>query len=391
MASREKKRLRKVCLVTGTRAEYGLLKPVMDEILLSRSLELQVVVTGMHLLPEYGRTIDLIREDGIHVDAAVPLILGGDTKSSMAASIGVGVIQLTSVFDLLDPAIVVVLGDRYEALSAAIAASYTGRVLAHIGGGDNLRAGFDEYTRHAITKMAHLHFPSTSESANRIRKMGEKEVHAVGSTAIDAIQKLLPTFSGRESILRRYNFRRSEPLALLVYHPISTVEEQGIEGILTALLDSRCNVIAIYPNVDPGSRHVIDELRRVVSGAPSGTRITVVPSLPQPEYFDIMNSVDFMIGNSSSGIIETPYFRKPFIHVGERQTGRTAAGNVIYVGTGSDEIRRAIDRALHDRAFARRVRTCVNPYGSGGASRKIVSTLENLTIDDTLFKKTMPY
>jgi len=223
-----KKKTRRICVFTGTRSEYGLLKPVMDEILRTGSLELQVVASGMHLLPEYGNTVDLIRKDGIRIDAAVPMILGGDTRSSMAASIGVGITRLTSVFDLLDPEVVVVLGDRFETFAAAVAASYTGRVLAHISGGDVSGGGFDEYTRHAITKIAHIHFPSTRESAERITRMGEGHVFQVGSTAMDVIQDLIPHLSDRTEVLRKYDMDGSRPLALVVYHPVTTGEEDGL-------------------------------------------------------------------------------------------------------------------------------------------------------------------
>ena len=382
---------RRICVVTGTRAEYGLLKPVMDEILNTDSLELQVVATGMHLLPEYGNTIDLIKKDGIRVNAAVPLILGGDTRSSMAASIGVGIVQLTSVLDLLNPHVVVVLGDRFETLAAAIAASYTGRVLAHISGGDISGGGFDEYSRHAITKIAHIHFPSTEESAERIAKMGERNVFPVGSTAMDVIQSLLPHLSERAEVLRRYNLKNSRPFALVVHHPVTIGEEVGLENLLRALTDSGCNGIVIYPNADPGSKKVIHELLRFTSSESHDPGIRVVRNLPQCEYFEVMNAADFMIGNSSSGIIETPYFKKPSIQVGSRQAGRASAGNVLSVGTGYDEIRDAIRTAIQDKAFAERIRTCVNPYGNGGASKKIVEVLNNLVIDDDLLRKKMTY
>jgi GDP/UDP-N,N'-diacetylbacillosamine 2-epimerase (hydrolysing) len=382
---------RRICIVTGSRAEYGLLKPVMDEILNADSLELQVVATGMHLLPEYGNTVDLIRNDGIRVDAAVPLILGGDTRSSMAASIGVGIVELTSVYDLLNPHVVVVLGDRFETLAAAIAASYTGRVLAHISGGDVSGGGFDEYTRHAITKIAHIHFPSTKESAERITKMGERNVFPVGSTAMDVIKDLLPYLSDRAEVLRRYNLKDPRPLALVVHHPVTIGEEEGLENLLRALTDSGCNGIVVYPNADPGSKKVIDELLRFTSGESRDPGMRLVRNLPQREYFEVMNAADFMIGNSSSGIIETPYFKKPSIQVGSRQAGRASAGNVLSAGTGYDEIRDAIRTALQDKAFAEKVRTCINPYGYGGASRKIAEVLGNLVIDEDLLRKKMTY
>jgi len=384
---------RKVCVFTGTRAEYGLLKPVMEEILISDSLELQVVASGTHLLPEYGNTVDLIRADGIRVDAAVHMLLMDDTKSAMATSMGLGIVRLTAAFDQLNPEIVVVLGDRFEALSAAVAAVYTGRVLAHISGGDSLGGGFDEYTRHAITKLAQVHFPSTRESAERVRKLGERKqhIHTVGSTSLDVIRALRPAFPGRDEVLGKYRLDPSRPLALVVYHPVTIGGEEGLENLLAAVVDSGCSLVMTYPNADPGSRKVIEELVRFRGSGAGESRSALVQSLPQKEYFSVMNVADFMIGNSSSGIIEAPYFGIPSIQVGSRQVGRQSAENTLFSGTGYDEIREAIDRALHDRAFRKKAKTCVNPYGGGGASKKIVKVLEDLVLDKDLLRKKITY
>ena len=187
---------RKICVITGTRAEFGLLIPVMEKIRNSDSLELQVIVTGMHLLPEYGETVSEISRNGIPIDARVPMIVSGNDKTAMSLSIGLGIISFTQALNDLNPDIVLVLGDRFEIFSASIAASFSGRVVAHISGGDTLQAGYDEYVRHAITKISHIHFPSTERSAERIVKMGEEppNIFIVGSTALDTIvNKKLPS------------------------------------------------------------------------------------------------------------------------------------------------------------------------------------------------------
>ncbi|HUK93261.1 MAG TPA: UDP-N-acetylglucosamine 2-epimerase, partial [Methanomicrobiales archaeon] len=201
----------------------------------------------------------------------------------------------------------------------------------------------------------------------------------------------IPHLSDRAEVLRKYDMDGSRPLALVVYHPVTIGEEDGLENLLKALNDSQCNGILVYPNADPGSKKVIEGLRCFIAGETRDRGFRLVTSLSQREYFEAMNAADFMIGNSSSGIIETPYFRKPSIQVGSRQVGRTAAGNVLYAGTGYRQIRDAIGTALGDEAFAEKVRSCVNPYGYGGASRKIVDALKDLVIDEELLRKKMTY
>ena len=217
--------MKTICVVTGTRAEYGLLKPILKKISFSKTLHLQLVVTGTHLIPEFGKTETDIIDDGFQIDARVPLILYGDNKNSMAHSIGHGVIAFSQVIDLLSPDIIIVLGDRYEIFAAAISTVYSGKVLAHISGGDKTKGGYDEYTRHAITKLSHIHFPDTEMSAVRIKRMGEnpETVHVCGSSSIDTI--LSADFLSKKDLLNQLEINPKSSYFLLVYHPVVLIQK----------------------------------------------------------------------------------------------------------------------------------------------------------------------
>jgi GDP/UDP-N,N'-diacetylbacillosamine 2-epimerase (hydrolysing) len=383
---------RKIAVITGTRAEFGLLKPVMTRIRDSEVLRLQTVVTGMHLLPEFGKTIEDIRDSGFDVDARVPMIVGYDDKSSMATSIGVGIIACTQALDILNPDIVLALGDRFEAFAAVIAASYSGRIVAHLSGGDSPQAGYDEYTRHAITKISHIHFPSTAKSAQRIIKMGEnpKFVFPVGSTALDTIMNTeLPP---PEKISRKYDINTSQPFILLVQHPLSTRPdnaEKEITETLQAVLETGYQVFVIYPNVDPGGRKMIEVIEEFSRIEPE--KIRAFKSLPFEDYLGVMKVASVMVGNSSSGIIESSSFHLPVINIGPRQQGRERAQNVIDVPNNKNKIRNAVNKALHDEVFRDKVRQCKNPYGDGRASERIVEVLSSIKLDKSILRKKLTY
>jgi len=383
---------RKVSVITGTRAEFGLLKPVMENIGDSDSLCLQTVVTGMHLLPEFGRTIEEVEKKGFTIDAKVPMVIGGDEKPSMAMSIGIGIIAITQALDILNPDIVLVLGDRFETLAGAIAASYSGKVVAHVGGGDNAEAGYDEYTRHAITKISHIHFPPSAKSAKRIIEMGEnpKFVFPVGSTALDSI--LNGRLTSKAKLCKKYGIRPDEQFILLVQHPLSTGPSNAkseIMATLQAVVEIGYKTVVIYPNSDPGGRKMIEAIEYINRRYPYN--IMAFKSLPFEDYLGLMKTASVMVGNSSSGIIEAPSFKLPVVNIGTRQKGRERAGNIIDVPYKKEEIKDAIQRALHDEKFRERVNRCISPYGDGKASGKIVEILSGIRINNRLLQKKMAY
>lgn len=378
----------KVCVVTGTRAEYGLLKPVMERIKTSNSLTLQVLVTGMHLLPEFGSTIEEIKKDGYPINARVPIVVGGDSKFSMSTSIGLGVISISQALEIIDPDVVLVLGDRYEILAAAIATSYSGKVLAHLCGGDSPKGGYDEYSRHAITKMAHIHFPMTKKSSDRIIRMGEnpKNVHVVGYTSLDTIlNKKLPN---KELLFRKFNLKLDDRLLLVVYHSLSTNPENAsneMQIVLEAITELKHQSLIIYPNVDPGGKRIIEVINKFEEKYPQ--IIQTSKNIPYEEYLSLLKNTDVLVGNSSSGILEAPSLHLPVVNIGPRQAGRERSENIIDVDVDKDEIVTAVKIALFDEQFHSKVKTCVNPFGDGKASKRIVHVLEGLKITSDLITK----
>lgn len=377
-----------VCVVTGTRAEYGLLKPVMSEIEESDKLELQLVVTGMHLMSEFGSTKNEITKDGFDIDKKIQLSYDKDDRKSMVNSMGEELLEINEALDKLDPEIVLVLGDRFEILGPVISAAYTGKAVAHINGGDKTKAGYDEYTRHAVTKLAHIHFPTTEESKERIIKMGEDEdyIHNVGSTAVDTIKNSdLPS---KESIAEKYSLNFEKPIFLMTLHPVSTDPENAKEQIeiVTEAVDRfDAEIVGIYPNMDPGGRGMISYIENS-----EFDNFNWFKSLAFEDYLAIMKNSDVMIGNSSSGIIEAPYFDLPFVNIGERQDHRTRSNNVLDVDYDKNKIKEGIDKA-RDKKFLEEIKNSENPYGEGKAGKKIVAILEELKISEDLLKKQIQY
>ncbi|NPE27391.1 UDP-N-acetylglucosamine 2-epimerase (hydrolyzing) [Methanococcoides sp. SA1] len=384
--------MHKICVVTGTRAEYGLLKQIIKQIRKSNDLELQLVATGMHLLPEFGNTVDNIRNDGFILDAEVPIMVGGNTKSSMATSIGIGVISLTQTFEILEPDIVLILGDRFEIFAAAIAASYSGRIVAHVHGGDRSEGGYDEYTRHSITKISHIHFPATNKSAERILKLGEEpeRITIAGSPALETImeQQLL----SKKEICETYLLNPFKEYIIVVQHPLSTCPEKAAEEMeitLDSVINTNKQIIVIYPNNDPGGLQMIEVIKKYE--VLHLDQIRSYQSIPFEHYLSLLKNSDLLIGNSSSGIIESPSFNIPVINIGMRQKGREKANNVIDVPHDRKSIEKAIHKAFNDPDFKNEVNACINPYGEGNTSRIICDVLANININRELLIKRTTY
>ncbi|MCD6461144.1 MAG: UDP-N-acetylglucosamine 2-epimerase (hydrolyzing) [Thermoplasmata archaeon] len=393
------KRIKKVCVVTGTRAEYGLLKPVMRAVENHPSLELQVVATGMHLMPEFGMTYREIERDGFRIEGKVEMILGGDTKKAMAKSVGVGILGLSEVMDTLAPDVVVVLGDRVEALAGALSAVYMGIPLAHIHGGDSARAGMDEYARHAITKLAHLHFVATEKSAERIVKMGEEreKVFVVGAPGLDTI--LHTPLLSREEACERAGLDPGQPYLLVVQHPVSTDPHRAGEEMritLEALDEVGVQFVLIYPNADAGGAAMIEVIKeyrnRYASGSEGGHPLMrAYESLEHTLYLSLLKHASAMVGNSSSGIIEAPSLGVPVVNIGTRQEGRERGDNVLDVPPVKESIVEAVRRALEDEEFIRKAGNTVNPYGDGHAGERIARILADVEITPELLRKKLTY
>lgn len=383
--------MRKIAVITGTRAEYGILYPVLKAIETKPELELSLVVTGMHLSHEFGYTVKEIEDDGFGIDAKVDTLLSSDTPEAMAKSVGLGIIGMAQAWEQLKPDIILVLGDRVEPLAAAISGAYMNIPVAHIHGGDSPRGGLDEYARHAITKLSHIHFPATKKSAERIVKMGEDEwrVHMVGSPALDVI--LNEPLISAEVLAKKFGIDSSKPLILLVQHPL-TIEVENAAGqmreTLQAIIEVGYQVIVVYPNSDAGGRRMIEVIKEYEKKYPF---IKALKSLPRREYLSLMKVASVLVGNSSSGIIDAPSLGLPAVNIGTRQEGRERGRNVIDVGHNKQEIIKAIGKALTDEGFLKEVKKYKSPYGDGKASRRITEILSSIEITPQLLQKKITY
>jgi UDP-N-acetylglucosamine 2-epimerase (non-hydrolysing)/GDP/UDP-N,N'-diacetylbacillosamine 2-epimerase (hydrolysing) len=382
---------RKILVLTGTRAEYGLLRSSMEAMEAHDELSLSVVATGMHLSTRYGTTVEEIREDGFTIDREVLMLLEGDTGTAMAKSLGMGTASLADAFASLDPDIVLLLGDRDEALAGALAAAHMNIPVAHIHGGDSMHGAIiDDSIRHAITKFAHIHFPASELSASRIRKLGEEpeRITVCGAPGIDDI--LTNDFADPETVRERYDLNGEKPLIVMLQHPVTTQPEQvGQQAKQTLdVIDSfDANVVIIYPNSDAGSDRIVDE----IESREFGPDVRTFRSLPRREYLGLLAGADVMVGNSSSGILEAPSFGLPAVDIGPRQEGRERGDNTISVPHDTAAITDAIERSLFDDAFKKQATDGDNPYDYGGAGTRISEQLATIELTDDLLRKQLTY
>jgi UDP-N-acetylglucosamine 2-epimerase (non-hydrolysing)/GDP/UDP-N,N'-diacetylbacillosamine 2-epimerase (hydrolysing) len=363
----------------------------MEEIRDHEGLSLSIVATGMHLSPKHGMTVDDIREDGFTVDREVLMQVDGDSGVAMAKSLGVGVMGLTDAFNDLDPDIVLLLGDRDEALAGALAAAHMNIPVAHVHGGDSMYgAVIDDSIRHAITKFAHIHFPASELSAERIRKMGEEvwRITISGAPGLDDI--LAGEYADPEIIFDKYDLDPDKPSLLVVQHPVTTQSDRArdqMAATLDAVESFDVQVVLIYPNSDAGGEAIISE----IESRSNYSSISTFRSLPRHEYLAIMDVVDVMVGNSSSGIIEAPSFDLPVVDIGPRQEGRERTEETLSVPHNRDKIWEAVQRCLSDEPLQQRVIESDNPYDYDGAGEQICQHLASIELGDKLIRKKLSY
>ena len=382
---------RKICVVTGSRAEYGILRPILFEITRTSDLHLLIIATGMHLSPHFGYTIKDLEKDGFKPEAIVDMELDSSGGLGMAKSIGIGIIGLSQAFDKCKPDILLIVGDRIEALAATIAASYLNIPVAHIHGGDKSEGGHvDDNVRHAITKLAQIHFAATQESGERIIKMGEdpSKVYVVGAPALDTIlnEKLVAP----QKIFKKYSIDATKPFVIVVQNPVTREYEDAqdqMKEILEAIISLQIQSLVIYPNADMGGQRIIE----VIHEYENYPYIKTFQNIPHKDFLSLMRVAGAIVGNSSSAISEAPSFGLPAINVGSRQRGRERAQNVIDVPYSRNEIRDAIIKALHDNEFREKVKSSGSPYGDGHASERIVKILLEINITSELLKKKITY
>jgi len=381
--------MRKITVVTGTRAEYGILYPVLKAIEAEPKLALSLVVTGMHLSCEFGYTVHEIERDGFRIDTKVDMLLSSDTPGAMAKSVGMGIIGMAQAWEQLEPDMILILGDRVEPLAAVITGAYMNIPVAHIHGGD-ICGNIDDPVRHAITKLSHIHFPATKESTERIIRMGEEEwrVHTVGSPSLDVI--LNGPMLLADVLAKEFEIDLSQPLILLIQHPVTTQVSEAptqMRETLEAIVEIGYPTILIYPNADAGGRSMIE----VIKEYERCPFIKTFKSLPRREYLSLMKVASVMIGNSSSGVIDAPSFGLPVVNIGIRQEGREKGKNIIDVGHNRLEIIGAVEKALRGEEFLVEVKLCENPYGDGKTGPRIAGILSKLEINPQLLQKKMIY
>jgi GDP/UDP-N,N'-diacetylbacillosamine 2-epimerase (hydrolysing) len=377
---------RTVCVVTGTRAEYGLLRWVMDGIRNTRGLELQVVVTGMHLSPEFGLTFREIENDGFEIDRKVEMLLSSDSGSGVAKSIGLGVIGFADALKELSPDLLLVLGDRFEILSAVLAATTMRIPVAHLHGGETTQGAIDEPIRHSITKMSHLHFVAAPEYRRRVIQLGEapRHVFLVGGLGVDCIRRV--SLLTRGELEESLGFSFAERNLLVTFHPVTLEVASAAEQMseLLASLEglSDTNIVLTLPNADTDGRVLFDLIERFVAAHPNTKAYT---SLGQQRYLSCVREVDGVVGNSSSGLTEVPSFRKGTVNIGDRQRGRLRAATVIDCAPDRVSITAAINE-LYSPEFKAKAALATNPYGDGGASDRIVDIVRSIDLDGILKK-----
>lgn len=375
---------RKILYITGSRADYGLMQSVLKKIDEHESLDLELLVTGMHIMKEFGMTINEIKKDNFKINI-VDSKYKKDDKESMAFFIGDLIKKLVKKINIINPDIILLLGDRSEMLASAIVGAYLSIPIAHVHGGE-ISGNIDESARHAISKLSNIHFVATQKSADRIIKMGEnpKYVFIVGAPGLDDVLSINEI--DFEYIIKKYQLQLSEPLLLVIQHPVTSEISEASNQIiqtLNAISELKYQSIIIYPNCDAGGRQIIN----IINKYKYDKSIKIYQNIPRIDYLAILKMASVIIGNSSSAIIEAPSFHIPVVNVGSRQKNRERASNVIDVDYDKESIKKAINYALNNNDFKKQLKYIQNPYGDGKSGDRIVKILSEININDDLIIK----
>lgn len=376
--------MKKICIVTGSRAEYGLLSPIIKKLLATNNFELKIVVTGMHLSEEFGFTYKEIEADGISIDAKIDVLQNNDSNKAMSIAIGIGVMEFAEYFDKTKPDMVVVLGDRFEIFAATIAAAVSCTPIAHLYGGETTEGVIDEFFRHSITKMSYLHFTSTEQYRQRVINMGETpdRVFNVGAMGVENILSL--TLMTKTELKRSLDYNLESPYALVTFHPVTldnNLATQQLDELLLALDEIKgLNYIFTKANADANGRTInkrIDEYCEHRDNAIAFTSMGVL------RYLSAMKYCEMVIGNSSSGIVETPSFKKPTINIGDRQKGRICAKSIISCDSKKQAIMKSIIKAMTQQ-FLNEITSQISPYGNKNTSEKIIAVIKDFLDNDKI-------
>jgi GDP/UDP-N,N'-diacetylbacillosamine 2-epimerase (hydrolysing) len=384
--------MRKVLGVTGIRSEYDIMSSVFQAIDDRDDLELELIVTGAHLSDTYGHTIDEIEADGFSIADRIPSLIESDSLGARVSGLGAQLIGMVETVERVQPDFLLVLGDREESMSTALVGAYMNVPVAHIAGGDRVVGNVDDQVRHAVTKLAHLHFVTNGESAERIRRLGEQafRIFDFGNPGLDRL--VAEVAMSKEAMIESLGLPigPEDPVILLIQHVISTESEHGYAQMaetLEAVRETGIQTVLSYPNSDAGSGGII----RAIDECRDMPNLAVFENIPRAEFVGLMKSASCLLGNSSAGILEAPVLGLPVINVGNRQKGRLHAENVEFVPHEHEVIAAALRRAVFDEDYRRQVARCSNPYGDGTASQRIAATLATINCDDDLLIKDITY
>ena len=377
--------MKKILYVSGTRADYGLMKNTLEEI--NKIGKHEIIACGMHLMPEFGETYREIEKDGFKV-SKINAVYDGAGKEPMARFTGKLIVELTQYLEENRSDTILTLGDRAEMLAAAVTGTYLSIPVAHIHGGE-VSGTVDEHIRHAITKLAHLHLPATEKSAKRIEKMGEEKwrIHVVGAPGLDGIVGI--KYPGKKEVFEKFNLNPDKKLILVLQHPVTEEYQDAgkqIKNTLDAVSAFDANIIVIYPNADTGSEEII----KAIKNYKKIEEFKVFKNIKHSSFLSLLKYADVLVGNSSCGIIEAASFKTPVVNIGTRQQGRERAVNVIDSGYGRTEIENAVKKAT-TKDFLEKIKDCKNPYGDGRSAGKIADILSKTEIDKRLLEKKLTY
>ncbi|WP_286239904.1 UDP-N-acetylglucosamine 2-epimerase [Neptuniibacter halophilus] len=379
---------KKIAVFTGTRAEYGLMYWIIKALNEAPNVELQLMVGGMHLSNEFGYTVSHIEADGFPIMEKLEFLLSSDSTAGVAKSMGLALMSAAEAFARNEPDLLVVLGDRFEAMAVAQAAMVARVPIAHLHGGETTEGLIDEAVRHSITKMSHLHFTSTEQYRDRVIQLGEnpRNVFNTGAPGIDSIVRL-PLMT-RDELDSELCLAPGRPFFVVTYHPVTLIEggaSQALENLLIVMDEYPDHQMVVsYPNADMDGRHLIEILERYRDSNPD--RVLLVESLGQLRYLSALKHCTAVIGNSSSGLIEAPTFRIPTLNIGDRQKGRIFGETVVSCSESANSIRKAMEKILSTE-FREKIQRAENPYGNGDASDKIVNALLSYPLNNILEKK----
>jgi UDP-hydrolysing UDP-N-acetyl-D-glucosamine 2-epimerase len=378
---------KKILLVTERRADYTKLRPILQEISKSKKLEYKLVVTGSHLLKEYGHTIDEIKNDGFKITTTFAMFKKQrkDNGAEMTRIFGQTIVKLSDIIEKIKPDLILSGFDIGGNFAAAIIGAHMNIVVAHFEGGE-VTGTIDESIRHATTKFSHIHFTSNEDATKRLIKMGEnpKYVYTVGNTSLDGIKKIKNI--SKSVLEKKYNIDLTKPLLVILQHTVTSEiknVEKNIINTINAVKESNYQSIMIYGNADAGSQKIINIIKN--------SNIRQYKTIPYQDYINLLRYASVLIGNSSSGIIEAPFLHIPSINIGTRQNGRLRSDSIIDVSYTKKEIKKAIEKAISDKKFQKKVMICKNKYGDGTASRKIIEVLERIDLKNIPIQKKMMY